>query len=243
MDLFEMYIDWETCLKKPEGHSDGKGEDQGDNDPDEAVEGGDDDDFEDRAQGADDKNSIDADHPPDPTSLSAHRERLLRLEHFHAFIAETGKYVPKPSKDNFAPLDPKSARISIKNETTAFILTARITYRKQPIDVVSEMYNLPRLLDSILSFYGSYLPRHLPFSVLDCWNKVYIQLHTYQDASIVAPPYTVAAFPPTDTLPFGFCNFVLVKDPPDAPYRGIQCGDNSACFYLKSHAYLQLTIN
>ncbi|KLO07926.1 hypothetical protein SCHPADRAFT_944890 [Schizopora paradoxa] len=163
----------------------------------------------------------------DPYGFPAHQERLLRLKHFKAFIADTGKYIPKPEKDNFAPLGSNSARTIVKNDTTAFALTVRITYRKRSLDNVSELYQLPSLLDSILLYYGCREQIQLPFAVVDCWSKVRLQLRTTQNERVVASPHTVAALPPTDALPYGFCNFVLIKDPPNVPYRGIQGAGNS----------------
>ncbi|KLO04383.1 hypothetical protein SCHPADRAFT_836422 [Schizopora paradoxa] len=154
--------------------------------------------------------------------IATHQNRLRQLRLFKEFMAKTGKYMPKPDIDYFTPLPPNSARTLLRNDTTAFGLTARITYRKRTIDAVSEIYHLPHLLGAILSFYGVRDLHELPFGEIDCWDKVRIQLHKCQDQNTIVPPYTVAAFAPSDALPFGFCNFVLVKLPIDHPYRGIQ---------------------
>lgn len=243
MDLFQMFIDWETCTnasvaRATGGAADGDGSrapNDGRDGSDESQDGSDgDQDDDDGLDGDIETSGNAASSTPNaregPTSVAAHQERQIRLKHFKALIARTGKYIPKPVKDHFAPLDPKSSRTIVKNSTTAFALTARITYQKRTIDDVSDIYQLPSLLNAILSFYGSGERHQLPFGVLDCWNKIRMQLHTHQDTNVLAELYTVAALPPNGTQLHGFCNFVLVKDPPKHPYRGIQGGDNSMYF-------------
>ncbi|KLO05267.1 hypothetical protein SCHPADRAFT_839614 [Schizopora paradoxa] len=150
------------------------------------------------------------------------------LKRFHARITHLGKYLPKPEKDSFTEvLKPTSTRVIAKSATTAFALTARISFRKKTIAEVSGIYRLPALLDTILSFYNCEVDHQLAFDTIDCWDRVRVQLHLHHDETAIADPYKVAAIPPSDLLPFGLCNFVLVVDRRGLQYRGIQCNGNS----------------
>lgn len=236
MDFFVLYIDWETCAREADEEHRKAGRKGGNGDGGDA-ETPDSDEDEDEWHFGDDGLTVirdDSDSPAnsrpkttEPSSLSAHERRLRVIDKFHTMIQRTGKYIPKPVKDNFEKPAPNSKRTFLKNKTTVFVLTGRITYRKQPITEVSRIYKLPSLLEALLSYYGCRHAYELPFCVLDCWSKVRIQLHTFQDESIVAAPYTVAAIPPSADLPFGHCNFVLIRDPPNRWYRGIQGDGNS----------------
>ncbi|KLO05546.1 hypothetical protein SCHPADRAFT_839244, partial [Schizopora paradoxa] len=162
-----------------------------------------------------------------PSSVAAHQNRQERLKRFHAMISKEEKYLPRSPTNLFAEDPTQTTKIILKNATTAFSLTARIGFRKRTVKDISDIYHLPALLNSILSFYNVQAAHQLSFTTLDCWQKARIQLHTAQDPKLVAEPYTVAALSPTASLPFGLCNFVLVKQPGDLLYRGIQSGGRS----------------
>ena len=52
----------------------------------------------------------------------------------------------------------------------------------------------------------------LPFSHVDVWINLRLQQHSTQDPSILLPVTTVQALPPSDELPFGRCNTVLINN-------------------------------
>ncbi len=227
MNLFSSFIDWEKCGDATDEEDiDGAARAVGDDDSNYRSDS---DSYSENGEIDNDSDTASTDSPstPDPSSLVAQQVRLRQLHRFQALILESGKYIPKPAKDKFADLKPNSARTVIKNDTTVFALTARITHRKKSIADVSRIYRLPGLLDAILSFYGCQEVFRLPFNVLDCWDRVRMQLRMFQDHNVAAPPSTVTAIPPSDKLLFGLCNFVLVRDRQDCWFRGIQSGGTS----------------
>ena len=52
---------------------------------------------------------------------------------------------------------------------------------------------------------------HLSFQAVNIWEKFWIQQRSIQDVQAVAPIQTVQAMPPSDGLPFGHRNPVLVN--------------------------------
>lgn len=53
----------------------------------------------------------------------------------------------------------------------------------------------------------------LPFSKVDVWHQFRSQLKATYDSDIILPPQTVQALPPSEELPYGRCNPVLIVDP------------------------------
>ncbi len=126
MHLFSVFIDWEKCAAKMD-----------EEDREGALNVMDDDDYRSNddfcsrnGEVDDDDTSISTNHPstPDLTSFIAHQKRSCQLKQFQAMIRESGKYIPTPAKNKIANPKPNSAHTVIKNETTTFALTARITY-------------------------------------------------------------------------------------------------------------------
>ncbi|KLO04459.1 hypothetical protein SCHPADRAFT_840547 [Schizopora paradoxa] len=136
----------------------------------------------------------------------------------------TPSHLPSPAKNLFDQFNLNKSNVVLRNSTTAFSLTARIAFRKKSITQASEIFHLPGLRAALLKHYAKQYSNELPFSVIDCWIKVTVQLHTQQNSNAIAVPYTVAAVPSNESMPFGLCNFVLVKHPPGVLYRGIQSG-------------------
>ncbi len=103
-----------------------------------------------------------------------------------------------------------------RNDSTAFILTSRITVHDVSIATVSRTYNLPNLLSSIKAFYNPQLSvrdtllSDLPFHLIDCWDRVRLQVRSVYDDSVSEPPETVMASPPSSSHEFGNCNCVLI---------------------------------
>ncbi len=56
----------------------------------------------------------------------------------------------------------------------------------------------------------------LPFKLLDTWQHVRLQLRSAMDPGIVHRPVALMAAPPSKGFPHGYCNFALVKMPPDS---------------------------
>lgn len=120
-------------------------------------------------------------------------------------------FLPKTIKNAFAEDEEHTPR----NETTAFSLTSRITRGNAKTASISVIYGLPKL-SALLSVYQTRYgitnttvnPRS---QLIDCWDRVRLQLRSVETHGCVMKPTTVMACPPSDELPFGLYNFVLVK--------------------------------
>lgn len=117
--------------------------------------------------------------------------------------------LPKPTANFFVN------KKAIKTATTAFRVTNRAHWRNASLRDVAEKYKLPDFVSAILDYFnGTGLfrwteVREIPFTSVDVWNYVRMQLKTVQDDNILTVPQTVSAAPPSDKSPYGHCNFVL----------------------------------
>ncbi len=134
-------------------------------------------------------------------------------------------FLPPPVRNHFLAEEQQVPR----NSTTVFLLTDRITYGNMKVSEVVELYKLPNLSPSLRRQFGVSLSRNgptdvYPFSWIDCWDRVRLQLLQCElgGDGAVLPATTIMASPPSDDYPFGFCNFVLVKRPHDLSTSGIQ---------------------
>ncbi len=101
---------------------------------------------------------------------------------------------------------------------------------KASLHEVAAKYKLPDFVTAIFNYFnsppgGSFHWKEvseIPFTCIDVWDHVRIQLRTVQDDNILTAPQTVMAAPPSETLPFGYCNFVLFIERAGEPsYVGI----------------------
>ncbi len=116
-----------------------------------------------------------------------------------------------------------------QNETTAFLITERISLSGIGIRAASSFYHLPQFTTVLSNYYrkqyrGQYMGVHhrLPFKLLDTWQHVRLQLRSAMDPGIVRRPVALMAAPPSKGFPHGYCNFALVKMPPDSSVLGIK---------------------
>ncbi len=119
-------------------------------------------------------------------------------------------FLPPPIRNAFDKDD------APRNTTTAFLLTDRITYGNMKISEVAQMYRLPKLQRLVRGFFGK---RKL---LLDCWNRVRLQMRSVSQSGTVLPPAVVMAAPPSKQYRRGFCNFVMVKDAATYGIAGIK---------------------
>ena len=137
------------------------------------------------------------------------------------------EFLPQPIVNMFC----RDAMSVPRNKTTAFVLMGPSPKATKLVDVGIK-YGLADLHGQLMTFrrtskHGQRLSRakHPPieiFSKLKTWTKVRMQLRSVQDEELVLPLLTVAAIPPSVDLPSGLYNFVLVRQPSDAAYMGIQ---------------------
>ncbi len=97
-------------------------------------------------------------------------------------------FLPPPIRNAFDKDD------APRNTTTAFLLTDRITYGNMKISEVAQMYRLPKLQRLVRGFFGK---RKL---LLDCWNRVRLQMRSVSQSGTVLPPAVVMAAPPFQTI-------------------------------------------
>ena len=61
----------------------------------------------------------------------------------------------------------------------------------------------------LVALFEDVVQHTLPFELIDCWDRVRIQLRANHDNSVL-PQETVVASPPSSSFPGGLSNFVLV---------------------------------
>ena len=106
--------------------------------------------------------------------------------------------------------------------STALLLTICPHYSNLSLCVASGHLGLNNFISALGDFCSgcSYTPHnghristtdcHLSFQAVNVWEKFQIQQHSIQDVQAVAPIQTVQAMPPSNGLPFGRGNPVLV---------------------------------
>ncbi len=94
------------------------------------------------------------------------------------------------------------------------------------------MYRLPKLFNAILDYYEQQLEGGVAIDLMDCWDRVRLQLRSPSDSMGVMPLVPVLASAPTQKLPSGLCNFVLVKEIPGLEMVCLQgaCNSFRTCF-------------
>jgi hypothetical protein len=125
-----------------------------------------------------------------------------------------------------------------KDQSTAILLNVR-PFRSALIEDIAMEFGLPDLRAALGDFYttaqsyGQRLGRRhsspdctLPFERLNVWTNFRLQQRSLQDPRIISPHQTVQAMPPTNNLPNGRCNAVMVYD--NDGYR-LNSGDSSMC--------------
>lgn len=146
--------------------------------------------------------------------------------------------MPKPVLNGFELAQEAETDLITANATTVFKLTSRLASLNTPIGQISQRYNLPDLQGAI----GDYLQDMfhtsnrrgrrvsgedclLPFSNIDVWDHVRMQCKGAQEETVL-PFQSVQALPPSevDGIPFGRCNFVLLKDEEGQDYTGLANG-------------------
>ena len=111
------------------------------------------------------------------------------------------------------------------DQTTAFLVNATPHYTHISVNKAAQVFNLLDFRAALGDFFHlrqSFSVRNgkrksssecqLPFSNIRVWNNFRIQQHSTQDPQILLPSQTIQALPPSDKMPFGRCNTVLVND-------------------------------
>lgn len=141
-----------------------------------------------------------------------------------------------------------------RNKTTAFLLADRISLGDAGILNVAKRYHLPALRTLLFRFHIQFYDNAPPFKLLDCWDRVRLQLHSFGDKNVLLSPRTLMAAPPCTIYPRGNCNAAFIKRSNDMPFPGIKgkfkfvwlpsldsyifrllCRTDSACFPSSLH--------
>lgn len=83
------------------------------------------------------------------------------------------------------------------------------------ISEVENMYGLRNLRQSLDNYFGK------GKLLLDCWNRVRMQMRSVLQPGTVLEPAVVLASPPSKEYRRGRCNFVLVKGAAKLGFAGI----------------------
>jgi len=133
-------------------------------------------------------------------------------------------------------------------ETTAFQLNCKPSLKKVTIEEITIKFKIPDLHPALADYIrracnlGSTLLKigqrwtsppdaDLPFTHLDVWYAVRVQIRT-TDATGMTTPQRLCALPPSDGWPFGRYDTVLLSDgtPPGPGLRGMQQSYSDAGF-------------
>ena len=119
----------------------------------------------------------------------------------------------------------KSQRHLSDDQAAAFTMTLKPHHHNMTIDAATNLFKLPDFHVALCDYFPvlqTYADRHgqckrgpnvhLPFSHIHVWNNFRMQEHLAQDERVILPSCTIQVLPPSDDMPFGQCNTVLVKD-------------------------------
>lgn len=117
----------------------------------------------------------------------------------------------------------KNRRYLSNDRSVAFTVALRPHYKLQ-IEDAAQTYSLPDLRAACGDFFSGqdYRARNgkrksdvhcnLLFNEVQTWKSFRMQQASTQDASVLLPPRTVQALPPSPQMPYGRCNTVIVDD-------------------------------
>jgi hypothetical protein len=129
------------------------------------------------------------------------------------------------------------------NTSSALHLTRDPSFKQMSIDEVAQIFCLPDLHISLMEYIqharagstcvqiiggrrtaASAAARQLPFDSLEVWSSVRVQTKAYHSPNEPLPPLTVNASPPSEKLPLGKYDAVLVNTDPSMcwPKSGIK---------------------
>lgn len=186
-----------------------------------------------------DDSDIESDSSDSETSGQNLRPRKVRRSNIDAAFRRKvaskllSSAMPKPVTNGFC-----GNHLSESNETTAFKLTARITFMDQTVQHMSTIYKLPDLQGAIGDYFKDErgAPSRnrkrtsspnctLDVALIDTWRQIRIQTKATIDGSLVPFVTCCAVAPNTDPkrdIPNGWCHFVLIKDHTEQKYVGIR---------------------
>jgi hypothetical protein len=113
----------------------------------------------------------------------------------------------------------------LDDSSTAFLVASRPHIQNVSVDDAAAQFHLPDLRSAMGDFFVlnlNHAERNghrrsrpdcvLPWSHVNIWTSFRMQQHSAQDPRILLPTCTIQALAPSDTMPYGRCNIVLVND-------------------------------
>lgn len=148
--------------------------------------------------------------------------------HLHDPQLSWNPYVPVNKQSTAAPQSSKSLfeiprSLASSDGKCTLLISLHPHFPKRSIHDASRFLGINDLLPALGDFLSShsYINRngqrlatfncHLTFSSLNAWKKFCIQLCSAQNPISFSPPQTIQAEPPSDSLPFGRANMVLLS--------------------------------
>ena len=129
-------------------------------------------------------------------------------------------------------------------DAIAILLTACPHHKKIAVEDTAGKFNIPDLravlgdyidgysYDSCRGARRSKLDCPLPFTHLDIWLHFRLQRCSTQDPRVLLPPRTVQALPPTEAMPYGRCDTILITT---SESFGAQTSELSSTSKLETH--------
>jgi hypothetical protein len=107
----------------------------------------------------------------------------------------------------------------------AFLVNKTAHVRSITVGEASRLFNIPDLRAALGDYFSLQLTHAqrrgqrrshsdcvLPFSHISVWHSFRMQKYSVQDNRIVLPSRSIQALPPSNTMPYGRCNTVLLHD-------------------------------
>jgi len=117
------------------------------------------------------------------------------------------------------------AELADRSLPLKFLVTSRPHIQNVSVDDAAAQFHLPDLRSAMGDFFVlnlNHAERNghrrsrpdcvLPWSHVNIWTSFRMQQHSAQDPRILLPTHTIQALAPSDTMPYGRCNIVLVND-------------------------------
>jgi len=130
---------------------------------------------------------------------------------------------------------------------SAFLVNKMAHLRSVTVDEAAQLFNLSDFHAALGDYFclklthaqrrgqrRSRLDCALPFSHVAVWYSFRMQQHSVQDSRIVLPSRTIQALPPSNTMPYGRCNTVLLNDVDGSGDRTSSSGEDRKYFALCS---------
>ena len=154
------------------------------------------------------------------SEVSNHYPEAVWLSHaIPSGEASVGNGTSKPS------LFSRSQSHISDNHSSAFLVNLQPHHPQMDTTEAARLFRLPDLHPALGDYFSqqqSYTARNgqrrsrsdcfLPFTQIHIWTKFQMQQYSTQDSRILLPSQTLQALPPSDSMPYGRGDTVLIND-------------------------------